>query len=129
MIQSQMINLVNRVVPCPSRITDATTDKGGARGAKLLNGFRKTPVAGRPPASLPVRAQCTSTARTWQARLFLPREGSPAGDWFANLVEFSERRRARVTPWANERWSVSWKEPPRSVRLKIEYVLLHSAQS
>ena len=83
MIQSQMINLVNRVVPCPSRITDATTDKVGARGAKLLNGFRKTPVAGRPPASLPVRAQFTSSARIGQARLFLPREGSPAGDWFA----------------------------------------------
>ena len=78
-----MSNLVNRVVPRPLRITDATTDQVGARGAKLLNGFKQTPVAGRPTTSLPVRAQFTSTARTWQARLFLPREGPPAGDWFA----------------------------------------------
>jgi hypothetical protein len=47
MIQSQMINLVNGVEPCPSRITHATNDRVGACGAKLLNGFRETPVAGR----------------------------------------------------------------------------------
>ena len=35
--------------------TDATRDRGGARGAKLSNGFHKTPLAGRPTASLPVR--------------------------------------------------------------------------
>ena len=60
MIQSQMINLVIGVVPCPSRITHATSDRVGSRGAKLLNGFFKSPVAGRPTASLPVRAQFTT---------------------------------------------------------------------
>ena len=83
MIQTQVINLVNGVVPCPARIAVATNDRVGACGAKLLNGFDKTPVAGRPTASLPVRAQFTSTAQTWQALLFLPREGLPAGNWFA----------------------------------------------
>jgi len=76
-IQTQVINLVNGVVPCPLRIADATNDRVGAYGTKLLNGFVKTPVAGRSTASLPVRAQFTSTARTWQALKFLPRKGRP----------------------------------------------------
>ena len=79
----QMSNLVNRVVTRSLAATDATTDQGGACGAKLLIGFNETPLAGRTTASLPVRTQFTSAARTWQARLFLPREGSPAGGWFA----------------------------------------------
>ena len=83
MIQTQVINLVNGVVPRPSRITHATSDRVGACGAKLLNGFNGTPVAGRPTASLPVRHQFINTARTWQALKFLSREGSPAGDWLA----------------------------------------------
>ena len=83
MIQSQMSNLVIGVVPCPLRITHATSDRVGSCGAKLLNGFNETPVAGRPTASLPVRAQSTRAARTRQARKFLPRKGSPAGDWSA----------------------------------------------
>ena len=56
MIQSQMINLVNGVVPCPARITHATNDRVGSCGTKLRNGFLRTPVASRPTASLPVRA-------------------------------------------------------------------------
>src|SRR5204863_8929903 len=81
MIQSQMSNLVIRVVPCPLRIADATSDRVGACGAKLLNGFNEIPVAGRPTASLPVRAQSTRAFGPRQARKFLPRKGSPAGDW------------------------------------------------
>ena len=103
MIQTQVINLVNGVVPCPARIAVATNDRVGACGAKLLNGFDKTPVAGRPTASLPVRAQFTSSARSWQALLFLPREGLPAGNWFANhaLRTRPERRGCnRGVPWA-----------------------------
>ena len=57
MIQAQVINLVSGVVPRPSGITHATSDRVGSCGAKLLNGFFKSPVAGRPTASLPVRAQ------------------------------------------------------------------------
>ena len=52
-------------------------------GPSSMNGFHRTPVAGRPTASLPVRAQCTRAARTRQARMFLPRKGSLAGDWSA----------------------------------------------
>ena len=100
-----MSNLVNRVVPRPSRITDATTDKDGARGAKLLNGFFKSPVAGRPTASLPVRAQFTSAARTWQALLFLPREGSPAGDWFARKKQGSVRKPVFIGDFAEDVFS------------------------
>ena len=84
MIQTQVINLVIGVVPCPSRITHATSDRVGACGTKLTHGFHETPLAVRSTASLPVRAQFTSAARTWQARLFLPREGLPACNWFAN---------------------------------------------
>jgi len=94
MIQTQVINLVNGVVPCPSRIADATSDRVGACGTKLTHGFKVTPLAGRSPASLPVHAQFTKTARTWQARLFLSREGSPAGDWFANHALQRTPRRA-----------------------------------
>lgn len=60
-IQTQVINLVIGVVPRPSRITHATSDRVGACGAKLLNGLLKTPVAGRPTASLPVRPHFTTT--------------------------------------------------------------------
>ncbi len=76
MFQTQMINLLVGVVRRPTRITHATSDRVGACRAKLLNGFIKSPVASRPTASLPVRAQFTSAARTWQARLLLPREGA-----------------------------------------------------
>ncbi len=61
MVELQMSNLVNRVVSRPARITHATSDRVGACGAKLLNGFYKTPVAGRPTASLPVRTHFTTT--------------------------------------------------------------------
>ena len=72
MIQSQMINLVNGVVPCPARITHATNDRVGSCGTKLRNGFLRTPVASRPTASLPVHTHhCTNNARTWQAPKFL----------------------------------------------------------
>ena len=83
MIQSQMSNLVIGVVPRPARITHATSDRVGACGTKLLNGFNETPVAGRPTASLPVRAQSTRAPGPRQARMFLSRKGSPAGDWSA----------------------------------------------
>ncbi len=66
-IQTQVINLVIGVVPCPSRITHATSDRVGSCGTKLLNGFKRTPVAGRSTASLPVRAQWNRSARTRQA--------------------------------------------------------------
>ena len=101
MIQSQMINLVNGVVPCPARITHATNDRVGSCGTKLRNGFLRTPVASRPTASLPVRAQCTSTAPTWQAHLFLPREGLPAGNWFA-----PEKLALQVIGFQG--WGTSW---------------------
>ena len=52
MIQSQMINLVIGVVPRPSRITHATSDRVGACGAKLLNGFKRN-TSGRPAYSFP----------------------------------------------------------------------------
>ena len=77
MVQSQMINLVNGVVTRSLAATDATNDRVGACGTKLLNGFKQTPLAGRPTASLPVRAQFTRERRTGQARLFLPRKGPP----------------------------------------------------
>ena len=51
MIQTQMINLVIGVVPRPARITHATSDRVGACGAKLLNGFENT--SGRPAYSFP----------------------------------------------------------------------------
>ena len=57
----QMCNLVIGVVSRPTRITHAASDRVGACGAKLLNGFFKSPVAGRPTASLPVRTQFTTT--------------------------------------------------------------------
>jgi hypothetical protein len=41
MIHSQVINLVIGVVPRPSRITHATSDRVGSCGAKLLNGLSK----------------------------------------------------------------------------------------
>lgn len=83
MIQTQVINLVNGVVPCPSRIADATSDRVGACGTKLHERVQMN-TSGRPVyASLPVRHQFTSGAGTWQALKFLPRKGSPLGDWFA----------------------------------------------
>ena len=62
---------------------DATSDRVGTRGAKLLNGFRKTPLAGRPIASLPVRPQCAAAPGPRQARMFLPRKGASMGVWLA----------------------------------------------
>ncbi len=83
MLQTQVINLVNGVVPCPSRIADATSDRVGACGTKRHERVQMN-TSGRPVyASLPVRHQFTSGAGTWQALKFLPREGAPAGDWFA----------------------------------------------
>ena len=73
MIQSQMINLVIGVVPRPIKVTHATSDRVGACGAKLLNGFVKSPVAGRPTGSLPVHAQFT-TAPTVLASVSFFRE-------------------------------------------------------
>lgn len=55
-------------------------------GPSSTNVFNRTPMADRSGASLPVRAQFTSSARTGQALLFLPRAGSPAGDWSADDV-------------------------------------------
>jgi hypothetical protein len=54
MVLTQMSSLVNGVVPRPTGITHATNDRVGACGAKLITGFFKSPVAGRPAASLPV---------------------------------------------------------------------------
>ena len=83
MIQTQVINLVIGVVPCPSRIADATSDRVGACGTKLHERVQLN-TSGRPVyASLPVRHQFTSGAETWQALKFLPREGLPAGNWLA----------------------------------------------
>lgn len=81
--QSQIINLVNGVVTVALRPRTPPMIGSTRAGPSSMNGFKRTPVAGRPTASLPVRAPFTSTARTWQALKFLPREGSPAGDWFA----------------------------------------------
>ena len=83
--QSQIINLVIGVVPCPSRIADATRVKVGACGPKLTHGlFCRAPLAGRSKASLPVPLQSTRALPARQARMFLPREGAPAGAWRAN---------------------------------------------
>ena len=64
-VQVQMINLVIGVVTRGLAVTDATSDRVGARGAKLLNGFDE---------------------HQWQAGLQLPfrfTPNSPAGDWSA----------------------------------------------
>jgi hypothetical protein len=68
MVQSQMSNLVIGVVPCPSRITHATSDRVGACGAKLLNGFNVN-TSGEAGLQLPFRfaAQFTSIVRPPQA--------------------------------------------------------------
>ena len=57
MFQTQMINLVNGVVTRGLAATDATNDRVGACGAKLLNGLVSTIgrpgyTAGRPPRSI-----------------------------------------------------------------------------
>ena len=78
-----MINLVNRVVDRSLAATDATRDRVGARGAKLLNGFFKSPVAGRPTLPFRFAAQCTRALPWRQEPMFLPRKGPPAGGWFA----------------------------------------------
>ena len=62
MIQSQMINLVIGVVPRPSRITHATSDRVGACGAKLLNGFKRN-TSGRPAYSFPSGSPSTHQRR------------------------------------------------------------------
>lgn len=81
-IQTQMINLVIGVVPCPSRITHAASDRVGSCGTKLLNGFLKSPVAGRSTASLPVRAQFTTAPQLRQAPVSSAK-GFATGNWFA----------------------------------------------
>ena len=78
MIQMQMSNLVNGVVTRSLTATDATNDRVGTCGTKLLNGFSKTPLAGRSTASLPVRCQSIKARPPRQARKFLPRKGPPA---------------------------------------------------
>ena len=93
--QSQIINLVNGVVTVALRPRTPPMIRATRAGPSSMNGFKRTPVASRPTASLPVRAQFTSTVRTWQARLFLPREGLPAGNWFANHT-LRTRHDARV---------------------------------
>ena len=71
--QSQMFNLVNGVVPSPARIADATNDNWvGACGTRLLNGFKQTPVAGRPTASLPVHTHFTTRPLAGKSSQFLP---------------------------------------------------------
>jgi hypothetical protein len=54
-VKRSMINLLHGVVTRRLTATDATHDRVGAHGAKLLNGFHRIPLAGRPTASLPVR--------------------------------------------------------------------------
>jgi hypothetical protein len=82
-VETQMSNLVNGVVTRSLAATDATNDRVGTCGTKLLNGFKQTPVAGRSTTSLPVRAQFTTRTQTWQARMFLPRKGPSADGWSA----------------------------------------------
>jgi hypothetical protein len=82
MIQTQVINLVIGVVPRPARITHATSDRVGSCGAKLLNGFNRTPVAGRPTASLPVRTHFITTPALCKRASFF-RERVRHGGWFA----------------------------------------------
>src|ERR1041385_6717622 len=50
--QRQMINLLIGVVTCPSRIADATSDRVGACGTELLNGFSWN-TSGWPACSFP----------------------------------------------------------------------------
>ena len=78
----QMCNLVIGVVSRPTRITHAASDRVGACGAKLLNGFFKSPVAGRPTASLPVRTQFTTT-RVLCKRVSFFCERVRNGGWYA----------------------------------------------
>ena len=79
MIQSQMINLVNGVVTRRLGATDATNDRVGACGAKLLNGLVST--IGRPAYSFPSGSPPNQPkrAKLGKPRMFLPRKGPPAG--------------------------------------------------
>ena len=75
-VQTQMINLVNGVVTRGLATTDATSDRVGARGAKLLNGlYEHHWPAG---LQLPFRftAQSTQAPRTRQASIVSPAKGS-----------------------------------------------------
>jgi hypothetical protein len=79
MVQTQVINLVNGVVTRRLAATDATNDRVGARGAKLLNGLCEHHW----PAGLlrPFRfaPNQPKRAQLGKPRLFLPRKGPPAG--------------------------------------------------
>ena len=79
MLQTQMINLVNGVVTRGLATTDATSDRVGACGAKLLNGLCEHHW----PAGLllPFRFVPNQPKRPTlgKPRLFLPRKGPPAG--------------------------------------------------
>jgi len=76
MVQTQMFNLVNGVVTRRLAATDATNDRVGACGAKLLNGLHEHHW----PAGLllPFRfaAQSTQSFRTGQASIVSPAKGS-----------------------------------------------------
>ena len=89
MIEWQMIHLVIGGVPWPSRITHATSERVGSCGAKLRNGCLKSPVAGRPTASLPVRTQFTTTpVALASVRFFRERVRQQAvGSLLRNLLE------------------------------------------
>ena len=52
MIQTQVINLVIGVVPCPARIADATSDRVGACGTKLHERVQMN-TSGEPVYSFP----------------------------------------------------------------------------
>ena len=77
---SQIINLVNGVVPRRLAAVDATNDRGDACRAKL---HERVLLEHQWPAGLqlPFRfaVQSTRGASTRQARMFLPRKGPPAG--------------------------------------------------
>lgn len=80
MIQTQMINLVIGVVPRPSRITHATSDRVGACGTKLLNGLLK---------------------HQWQAGLQLPFRFAPTSPKRPN---FASAQVSSVKGFANGVW-------------------------
>lgn len=96
MIQSQVSNLVSGVVPCLSRITHATSDRVGACGAKLHERLQKN-TSGRPACGFPSGSRSIrQSVRTGQARMFLPRKGSPAGDWSAPCAAAPIRKQAQM---------------------------------
>ncbi len=71
MVEMQVCNLVIGVGSRPSRITPATSDRVGAHGTTLLNGF-KVNTSGRPGYSFPSGSHSLHhNARTLQALKFL----------------------------------------------------------